>query len=610
MPLKQSGLRVQGKRKRIWLRLLGLLLLCILLYLQYRFDLYAFITGFNGFGEGRDLGGYGTERGVFYDRKLQLFAVNMEEVGVLVRCREVREIPETAKTLAEILSVSQQGLVSKLKSGVLRFWAARGITEEQERQIRAVNLSGVYLKKVQRRYYPHGEKAAYLVGFVDGDVGLFGLELYYENILVSGRSADLAANGSQDLVLTVDLQIQEIFEELVSVIGKNENVVTASAYLMEAATGALIAGAQYPGFDPNHTSLYDWQRLENKFFTPFVLPEKFRRFLRDSALFYGQITPESAFVPWSLRPDPSPSRQIGLYEALNLDRHVQTDICSPEQALIFTSAKRRPVATDASLNFVPKKTTPIRLLSAFSSLLIGWQGGLPHAVNKVVSREVEAPSIENIEVPSAELINQGAEEGGIIQNRSELEQLFMAMSTRGDGSFSYFRDAVLVVDESTGGSRLLENDLTFVAIPALGQDLSMLILVQRRPDMACFKAQRTPSVVQLVDEKAMKISALYQVFPAIADVMQPESAPDENYRKKQNMPAPVKNEETANRLVKRRIMPDLRGLSLRKSLRLLDKAPVSVRIEGSGVVLRQEPPPGTPLVPDMECRLLLGRNTQ
>jgi membrane peptidoglycan carboxypeptidase len=53
------------------------------------------------------------------------------------------------------------------------------------------------------------------------------------------------------------------------------------------------------------------------------------------------------------------------------------------------------------------------------------------------------------------------------------------------------------------------------------------------------------------------------------------------------------------------VMPDLAGKSLRQALTLLGALDVDVAVAGRGVVVRQTPPPGTPLAPGASCRLEL-----
>ncbi len=52
-------------------------------------------------------------------------------------------------------------------------------------------------------------------------------------------------------------------------------------------------------------------------------------------------------------------------------------------------------------------------------------------------------------------------------------------------------------------------------------------------------------------------------------------------------------------------MPDLKGLSLRKSLRLLQGINVELKIQGTGRVTQQRPQPGTSLKGINECLLIL-----
>jgi hypothetical protein len=52
-------------------------------------------------------------------------------------------------------------------------------------------------------------------------------------------------------------------------------------------------------------------------------------------------------------------------------------------------------------------------------------------------------------------------------------------------------------------------------------------------------------------------------------------------------------------------MPDLKGFSLRKSLRLLQGLPVELQIQGTGRVVDQKPRPGTSLKGITECVLIL-----
>ncbi|MDP2053585.1 MAG: penicillin-binding transpeptidase domain-containing protein, partial [Acidobacteriota bacterium] len=54
-------------------------------------------------------------------------------------------------------------------------------------------------------------------------------------------------------------------------------------------------------------------------------------------------------------------------------------------------------------------------------------------------------------------------------------------------------------------------------------------------------------------------------------------------------------------------LPDLRGLSARDALRELARLGLTARMEGAGVVIEQDPAPGSPIEPGGACTLILNR---
>ncbi len=55
------------------------------------------------------------------------------------------------------------------------------------------------------------------------------------------------------------------------------------------------------------------------------------------------------------------------------------------------------------------------------------------------------------------------------------------------------------------------------------------------------------------------------------------------------------------------VLPELRGLSGREALRILTRLGLKPRVAGEGVVIEQDPLPGSPVEPGGACRLALGR---
>ena len=126
-------------------------------------------------------------------------------------------------------------------------------------------------EKSFQRNYPYGAFAAAVLGFTDADgVGTYGLEKSYQSTLagVDGRtitqrnavgnaiadanSTTFAAKDGSNLVLSLDVNVQEIAERYLNeAIAANTVENRGCAIVMDVKTGAILAMASKPDFDPN-----------------------------------------------------------------------------------------------------------------------------------------------------------------------------------------------------------------------------------------------------------------------------------------------------------------------------------------------------------------------
>lgn len=607
---KQSRLRVQKKRKnRKLIFFVGLL--CVFLYqAEHHYQVTTQLRGIltqakKKFAENV------LDRGTLYDRNLKQLAVTMDRVSVFVRIREIDSIADTAASLASILSIDRDKLKGQLESGVLRLWVAKDISQAQELAIKDLDLPGIHLQKEEKRYYPNGSQAAHLIGYVEDGIGLSGVEFYYDRLLatrkVQQQKEQKPLSNTQDLVLTIDLKIQKILEDLVAVISENEDARKVAAYIIESGTGELIAGAQYPGFDPNSFTKYTQRAIENMFFTPLFLPDDFRILLRDSAYLYERAGKDEAYLPWSIGSEGgSLGGQLQLWEWLKLGEKSRTDFFATKTSTGKTMKKMRRIGgDDISFGLIPETTTPMGLLAAYSVLLNGVSDRSPFVVKKILDvesrEEVLLDGVEPDE-PVVDTFPHGP--------LSEVRKLYESMAKREESSSSFLRDNVLLATDSSAGSHQFSvNDLTFLTIPASSHELDMLVVVQRDPKTVRKKKKKGRRLEQIIDEKVDRISVLQQISATIADVVEPERNEEGNFQAKNVRKSSVdwKNEVESITSIPG-AMPDLIGLSLRKGLRLLDGSPIVINIEGTGQIIQQSPLPGTPLKQNMECRLILRRH--
>ena len=177
---------------------------------------------------------------------------------------------ETAQILAEILEMDYEEVLKKITSDynyvVLKKW----ISDEQAQKIRDQELSGINIIEDNKRVYPYGNFAPYVLGFTNIDQdGLYGVEATYNDYLTGipgrtvvntdayGRELPFGYNEyyeSQDglgVVLSIDEVIQHYAESAAQKVLVDYNAKRATILVMDPNTGDVLALASKPDYDPN-----------------------------------------------------------------------------------------------------------------------------------------------------------------------------------------------------------------------------------------------------------------------------------------------------------------------------------------------------------------------
>lgn len=204
-------------------------------------------------------------------------AVNREYDLAYVVPRDVAEKDRTALELSRILGVDAGMIREKLDLPNDPFEIIKKrLSEDEARQIRESGLKGVALLPEKYRYYPAGELAAQVIGFaslgVANGAGGYGIESSQNSSLqgvagavsqekdASGRWIPLSdrdlvsAKNGDSLVLTLDRVIQYETEKILRESVELYDADGAAAMVMDPKTGAILAMASQPQFDPNNYS--------------------------------------------------------------------------------------------------------------------------------------------------------------------------------------------------------------------------------------------------------------------------------------------------------------------------------------------------------------------
>ena len=226
------------------------------------------------------------DRGNIYDINGEELASTVNSYTVIAYLNSnktnVSDKEKTAKELSPILNMTEEKLIELLNKKLYQVElrpGGYGITEVVKARIEKLELPGIdFIKNSKKRYYNKSTFASYIIGYAkvldDGKIsGELGIEGYYDDILSgtngytkylkytssnykipnTNEDTKKAKDGS-DIYLTIDSSIQLIAEKAVSSMKEKFNTDWAVFTVMDAKTGAIVASATNPNFNPNDTN--------------------------------------------------------------------------------------------------------------------------------------------------------------------------------------------------------------------------------------------------------------------------------------------------------------------------------------------------------------------
>jgi cell division protein FtsI/penicillin-binding protein 2 len=252
------------------------------------------------------------DRGVIYDRNGAVLAGNTQDYQIGASPDFVRHnAEEIATTLAPILNRQRSELYDQLSSYHRYVTLAGRVSAETAEAIRSIpELRNIQIEPMPRRIYPQHELMCHTIGFVNyGGQGLAGLEAYYNGELAGQadwRYVDFSplrpqpgviAQRGADLVLTIDRSVQYLVEQHLQQALRDHGAESGTIIVMDPRTGALLAVANAPCFDPARFYDYDGESLNlNPAISQQFEPGSIMKLITmAAALDAGIVTPASAY---------------------------------------------------------------------------------------------------------------------------------------------------------------------------------------------------------------------------------------------------------------------------------------------------------------------------
>ncbi|HKY73311.1 MAG TPA: penicillin-binding protein 2 [Nitrospira sp.] len=225
-------------------------------------------------------------RGTVTDRHGKVLAMNVEVPSIFGVPTSLDSPANAARSLSPVLRIRREEIEKKLRQDKHFVWLARKVEPEQGRRLEQLSIDGIGMVMEGRRFYPKGPLLSHVLGFVGMDgVGLEGLERRYESqlhgekrltilqrdalgrtVFPKGLLEQVPAAGHA-ITLTIDEVIQYIAEKELEEAVDHSHAKSGTIIVMEPQSGAILAMAVSPRFDPNAVASLTADRWRNRALT-------------------------------------------------------------------------------------------------------------------------------------------------------------------------------------------------------------------------------------------------------------------------------------------------------------------------------------------------------
>lgn len=259
-------------------------------------------------------------RGTIYDRHGKPLAMSVVTKSLYADPKMINKSPQDmAELLAPYVEMSKDDIVKALQEDTAFVWINRMMESAQSKAVQAIideqKLVGINFVEESKRYYPNGNLAAQVLGFVGtDDKGLDGLEMVLDDELKGGTQQELVATDNKgyaifgsvlskflpdkgkSVTLTIDANVQFIAERALDKAMEYTAAKHASVIIMDPKTGEILAMANRPTYDPNHYNQGSEEDFKNIAVTNLYEPgSTFKPLIASAALASGKWKLEQVY---------------------------------------------------------------------------------------------------------------------------------------------------------------------------------------------------------------------------------------------------------------------------------------------------------------------------
>jgi cell division protein FtsI (penicillin-binding protein 3) len=219
-------------------------------------------------------------RGNIYDRSGNELAMTVSVDSIYAVPSEIQDLHTAAVALGHALHSDSEEIENHMRGAHAFAWVARKVDAAASARVHALNLKGVNFQKESKRFYPKGELAAQVLGYVGlDDEGLGGVERQFDSKL-SGRPGRMLISmdakrrwfgrveknpdPGENVVLTLDEKIQYIAERELERAMAETHAEAGTIVVQNPRSGEVLALANRPNFNPNTFNVANPRSLKNR----------------------------------------------------------------------------------------------------------------------------------------------------------------------------------------------------------------------------------------------------------------------------------------------------------------------------------------------------------
>ncbi len=261
-------------------------------------------------------------RGTIYDADHQVLVRSLPSESIYADPNDIVDPAAAARKVAAALGLKFEDVDATLEAGKrehLKFaWIERKVPHEVADRLRKQTIDGISVVQEDTgvRYYPSGNLASTVLGFVGIDEnGLDGLEYEFDSLLRGtpgestieadefGRAIPFGetnvievAHPGRSLELTLDSYLQFETERALRAQVKKFGARSGTAIVMDPTTGAILALANVPDYDPHAFAKYSADaRRDRAVMDAYEPGSTFKLVTAAAALESGKVTMQSRF---------------------------------------------------------------------------------------------------------------------------------------------------------------------------------------------------------------------------------------------------------------------------------------------------------------------------